>query len=84
MLGKGSIKRLRHAVEAVESAPTALEALVAARELRQAAEALELAAVVEVRRERGTWTQIGAVYRTSKQGAQQRFRAAVAGQRTRD
>jgi lipocalin len=82
MLGKGTSRQLRETLDAVESARTALEALAAARRLREAAEALELAAVVEVRRQRGTWTEIGAVYHTSKQGAQQRFRAAV--ERARD
>jgi hypothetical protein len=77
MFGKGTCQQLREALAAVESAPSALEALAAARQLREAAEAFELAAVVEVRRQRGTWTEIGGVYRTSKQGAQQRFRAAV-------
>ncbi|HKS50306.1 MAG TPA: hypothetical protein VJS67_00370 [Pseudonocardiaceae bacterium] len=82
MLGKGTSRQLRETLDAVESARTPLEALAAARRLREAAEALELAAVVEVRRQRGTWTEIGAVYHTSKQGAQQRFRTAV--QRARD
>ncbi|MGI8816558.1 MAG: hypothetical protein ACR2G2_15105 [Pseudonocardia sp.] len=77
MLGKVTLKKLRQAVDAVQSAPSALEALTAARQLREAAEALELATVVEARRRRLTWTEIGAVYGTSKQGAQQRFRSAV-------
>lgn len=82
MSGKRTFKDLRRAVDAVESAPTALETLAAARELRQAAEALELATVVELRERRFTWTEIGAVYGLSKQGAQQRFRAAVAKERS--
>jgi hypothetical protein len=77
MLKKGIFKQLRRTVDAVESTPTALQALAAARELRLAAEALELSLVVEIRSQRGTWTEIGQVYGTSKQGAQQRFRAAV-------
>jgi hypothetical protein len=56
-----------------------LEALAAARRLREAVEDLELDLVAEVRAQRATWTEIGAVYGTSKQGAQQRFRVAVRG-----
>jgi hypothetical protein len=77
MLGKGTFKKLRQSVDAVQGAPSPLEALTAARQLREAAEALELALVVEARRRRSTWTEIGAVFGTSKQGAQQRFRSAV-------
>ncbi len=75
MLGKGTYKKLRQAVGAVEDASHPLEALAAARRLREAAEELELALVAEARDQRGTWTEIGAVYGTSKQGAQQRFRS---------
>lgn len=78
MAAGGSAKQVRHALDAVESASNAMEALTAARRLREAADALELAAVVHARRHGGTWTQIGAVYGTTKQGAQQRFRGAVA------
>ncbi|MGQ0482020.1 MAG: hypothetical protein ACT4O0_13500 [Pseudonocardia sp.] len=77
MHGKGTYKKLRQAVGAVEDAANPLEALAAARRLREAAEALELALVAEARDQRGTWTEIGAVYGTSKQGAQQRFRSIV-------
>jgi hypothetical protein len=65
-------------MEAVESAPGALETLAAVRLLCEAAEALEISAVSEVRKQGGTWTQIGAVYGTTKQAAQQRFRGALA------
>lgn len=77
MLGKGTFKKLRQSLDAVQSASTPLEGLAAARQLREAAEALELAMVVEARRRRSTWTEIGAIFGTSKQGAQQRFRSAV-------
>ncbi|HEY2205578.1 MAG TPA: hypothetical protein VGH99_13985 [Pseudonocardia sp.] len=70
-------RRCRAALRAAESATGPLEAVVAARELREAAEELELAAVAELRRSGGTWVQIGGVYGTTKQGAQQRFRAAL-------
>jgi hypothetical protein len=77
MAGKGIFKRLRQGVAAVESAPGPLEALAAARELRLAAEALELELVLELRERRWTWSEIGKVYGTSKQGAQQRFRSVA-------
>jgi hypothetical protein len=78
MLGKGTFKKLRQAIDAVQGSPSVLDGLAAARQLREAAEAVELAMVVEARRQRATWTEIGTVYGTSKQGAQQRFRSAVA------
>ena len=77
MAVKKSSKQVRAALEECESAPTALDALAAARSVREAAEALEIAAVAELRAQGGTWTQIGAVYGTTKQGAQQRFRSAL-------
>jgi hypothetical protein len=45
--------------------------------LREEAEALELGAVIEARRQRATWSEIGAVYGTSKRSTQQRLRMAV-------
>ena len=77
MLRKGTVKQLRHSLDALVAASSALEALRAARQLRDEAEALELDAVIEARRQRATWSEIGAAYGTSKQGAQQRFRKAV-------
>jgi len=77
MAGRRSSKRVRHALDAVEEATDPLQALAAARRTREAAEALELALVVEVRRRGGTWHQIGAAYGTTKQAAQQRFRHVV-------
>ena len=84
MAARGSPKQVRHALEDVESASGALEALTAARRLREAAEALELAAVAELRHQGGTWVQIGTVYGTTKQGAQQRFRDALGRERVRE
>jgi len=74
---KGAFKRLRRVVETAQDAQSALAALAAARQLREAAEDLEIAAVIAARRRRATWTEIGTVYGTSKQAAQQRFRSAV-------
>lgn len=77
MATKGSFKHVRHVLDAVERAPTALEALDAVRRLTEAVEALEIETVASVRRQGGTWTRIGAVYGTSKQAAQRRFRHAL-------
>jgi hypothetical protein len=77
MFKKGAFKRLRRAAKTVQGAQNALDALAAARQLREAAADLEIAAVIEARRQRATWTEIGSVYGTSKQAAQQRFRSAV-------
>lgn len=65
---------IRQALDALDAAADPLAALAAAKEVREAAEALEIATAAEVRRDGGTWTEIGAVYNTSKQGGQQRFR----------
>lgn len=77
MLGKGTYKKLRRAIDAVSTAPNAIEALAAARQLTEASEALERELVIAAREQRATWTEIGAIYGTSKQGAQQRFRFAA-------
>lgn len=50
--------------------------LDAARRLREAAEELEAAQVEAARKAGATWNEIGAGYGLTKQGAQQRFRAA--------
>ena len=47
-----------------------------ARQLREAAEELEAAQVEAARKAGATWSEIGACYGLTKQGAQQRFRAA--------
>src|SRR6202044_364647 len=46
------------------------------RRLREAAEELEAAQVEAARKAGATWLEIGACYGLTKQGAQQRFRAA--------
>ena len=50
--------------------------LDAARRLREAAEELEAAQVEAARKAGAPWMEIGACYGLTKQGAQQRFRAA--------
>jgi hypothetical protein len=71
---------LSHSFDTLSTAANALEAVRAARQLREEAEALELEAVIDARGQRATWSEIGAVYGTSKQGAQQRFGAALRAQ----
>jgi hypothetical protein len=77
MIRKGTVKQLRRSLDTLATAANALDAVRAARQLREEAEALELEAVLDARRQRATWSEIGAVYGTSKQGAQQRLRAAL-------
>jgi hypothetical protein len=78
MSGKGLSKQVRRALEALEASAEPLEMLASVRELCEAAEELEITAVASVREQGTTWTQIGAVYGTSKQAVQQRFRGALA------
>ena len=47
------------------------------RRLREAAEDLEFGTVEEARQAGTTWTRIGELYGTSKQGVQQRFGGAA-------
>ena len=77
MIRRATVKRLRHQLDTLATTSNALDAVRAARLLREAAEALELEAVIDARCQRATWSEIGAVYGSSKQGAQQRFRAAL-------
>jgi hypothetical protein len=69
---------MRQALEAVESAADPLRTVAAVRELREAAEELEIHAVARARADGATWTQVGGLYGISKQAAQQRFRAVLA------
>ncbi|MBW0101932.1 hypothetical protein [Pseudonocardia sp. KRD291] len=73
MAARGSVERVAHAVAEVEAATKPTAVLEAARRLREAAEDLEFTAVEEARQTGTTWTRIGELYGTSKQGVQQRF-----------
>jgi hypothetical protein len=53
--------------------------LEAIRRSREALDDLETATVIAARAHGASWRDIGAVYGLSKQGAQQRFRAATPG-----
>lgn len=69
------MSRAREAMESLQavSASDTTAALDAARRLREAAEEIEQAAAADARWVGATWTEIGALYGTTKQGAQQRF-----------
>ncbi len=69
--------RLHEDVVALASASDAVGRLQAIRRLRERVEAVETDLVAAARADGLSWTKIGAVYEMSKQGAQQRFRAAT-------
>jgi hypothetical protein len=73
---KSPVKRILAALDALDAADRPMTRLDAARRLREAAEELEAAQVEAARKAGATWMEIGACYGLTKQGAQQRFRAA--------
>ena len=73
---KSPVKRITAALGAFDVADGPISRLEAARLLREAAEELEAAQVEAARKAGATWNEIGACYGLTKQGAQQRFRAA--------
>ena len=76
MASKSPVKRISAALGALDVADGPMSRLEAARRLREAAEELEAAQVEAARKAGATWIEIGACYGLTKQGAQQRFRAA--------
>jgi hypothetical protein len=76
MASKSLIKRMLAALSALDAADGPISRLDAARRLREAAEELETAQVEAARKAGATWNEIGTCYGLTKQGAQQRFRAA--------
>ena len=76
MASKRPVKRILAALSALDAADGPISQLDAARRLREAAEELETAQVDAARKAGATWNEIGACYGLTKQGAQQRFRAA--------
>ena len=76
MASKSPVKRILAALGAIDVADGPMSRLEAARRLREAAEELEVAQVEAARKAGVTWIEIGACYGLTKQGAQQRFRAA--------
>jgi hypothetical protein len=73
---KSPVRRITAALGALDAADGPISRLEAARHLREAAEELEAAQVQAARKAGATWNEIGACYGLTKQGAQQRFRAA--------
>jgi len=76
---KSLAKRITAALGALDVADEPMSRLRAAQRLREAAEDLEAAQVDAARKAGATWSEIGACYGLTKQGAQQRFRAAKQG-----
>ncbi len=76
MAARSPAKRILAALGALDAADGPIGRLGAARRLREAAEELEAAQVEAARKAGATWNEIGACYGLTKQGAQQRFRAA--------
>jgi hypothetical protein len=76
MATKSLLRRITAALGALEIADGPMSRLDAARRLREAAEDLEGAQIEAARKAGATWNEIGACYGLTKQGAQQRFRAA--------
>jgi hypothetical protein len=76
MATKSLLRRITAALGALEIADGPMSRLDAARRLREAAEDLEAAQIEAARKAGATWNEIGACYGLTKQGAQQRFRAA--------
>jgi hypothetical protein len=73
---KNPVRRITAALGALEIADGPVRRLDAARRLREAAEELEADQIEAARKAGATWNEIGACYGLTKQGAQQRFRAA--------
>jgi hypothetical protein len=76
MASKSPVRRITAALGALDAADGPIARLEAARRLREAAEELEATEVEAARKAGATWDEIGACYGLTKQGAQQRFRAA--------
>jgi len=75
---KSLLRRITAALGALDIADGPISRLDAARRLREAAEELESAQIEAARKAGATWSEIGACYGLTKQGAQQRFRARQA------
>ena len=71
-------RRLVESLLALERAGSPIERVDAARAARALGERLEIAALAEAREAKLSWAKIGASYRLTKQGAQQRFAAPIA------
>ena len=74
MTPKSILRRITAALDALGAVDDPMSRVDAARRLREAADELEAAQVLAARKAGATWTEIGACYGLTKQGAQQRFR----------
>ena len=77
MASKSPVRRITAALDDLDVADSAVSRLDAARRLREAADELEAVEVQTARESGATWREIAACYGLTKQGAQQRFGAAV-------
>lgn len=68
------VKRFQRALDTLHAIPDPLRRLEAVREALEELQALESSTVADARAAGATWSEIGALYGLSKQGAQQRFR----------
>ena len=73
------LKRFDRAVQTLQDIVDPLARLDAVRVSRERLERLEAEAVTAARAGGATWRDIGGLYGLSKQGAQQRFQAAMKG-----
>jgi hypothetical protein len=73
MEDSAALRRAQVALGSLRSTDDPHKVLDAARRLREAAEEIEQAAAGQARWAGATWHEIGALYGTTKQGAQQRF-----------
>jgi hypothetical protein len=69
------VKRFQRALDSLQAIPDPLTRLAAVRTSLEHLGALEASTVADARAAGATWSEIGALYGLSKQGAQQRFRA---------
>jgi hypothetical protein len=74
MADPAHVKRFDRAMQSLQELPDPLRRLDAIRHCISELDDLERATVAAARAAGVTWTQIGALYGLSKQGAQQRFR----------
>ena len=78
MANADPVKRVRRAVTALQAVKDPLDRLEAVRWARGEIEAIEVDSVAAARVAGATWSDIGALYGMTRQGAQQRFSSAIA------
>ena len=73
------VKRFDRAIQSIQEIVDPLDRLDVVRASRERLERLEAESVAAARAGGATWRDVGGLYGLSKQGAQQRFQAAVKG-----